>query len=83
MPDYAVLQNVSLTTHPCALQRSAMCFLPPSHSAPNGAGEIRTWSYKHVAPPEQEPWIRMMTTFEQSHFKFSLRARFQHLQAKA
>ena len=25
------------------------------HAAPDGAGYIDIWSYKHVAPPEQEP----------------------------
>ena len=35
---------------PCALVRAL-------HSAPSGAGWIRIWGYKHVAPPEQEPSI--------------------------
>ena len=33
------------------------------HAAPNGAGSIRgSGGYKHVAPPEQETSIPMMTT---------------------
>jgi hypothetical protein len=27
---------------------------------------LGNWGYKHVAPPEQEPSILMMTTFVQS-----------------
>jgi hypothetical protein len=42
---------------PCALACSV--YMP----APNGAGYIRNLGYKHVAPPEQEPSIPMMTTF--------------------
>jgi hypothetical protein len=41
-----------------------MCFgVFGLHAAPNGAGYIRNLGYKHVAPPEQEPSIPMMTTF--------------------
>ena len=48
---------IALTTNDSALQRSAMFFGTISlHSAPNGAEDKGVWVYKHVAPPEQEPF---------------------------
>ena len=47
-----------------ALQRSAMCSAPSRYMPLlTERGKIWTRCYKHVAPPEQEPSIRMMTTF--------------------
>jgi hypothetical protein len=70
-------QHVYSLTNPntCALQRSAMCALARSVYMPllTERDSLGIWSYKHVAPPEQEPKhvappeqeprYRMMITF--------------------
>jgi len=33
------------------------------HAAPTERDRLGIWGYKHIAPPEQEPQIPMMTTF--------------------
>jgi hypothetical protein len=52
-------QHVYSLTNPntCALQRSAMCALARSVYMPllTERDSLGIWSYKHVAPPEQEP----------------------------
>ena len=48
---FIALQHPNL----CApAERHVLCRLQ-LHSAPHGAGYVRTWSYKHFAPPEQDP----------------------------
>jgi hypothetical protein len=55
---------IALQNHTCALQRSAMCLVRPDY-IPLLKERDRSgiWGYKHVAPPEQEPSIAIMTTF--------------------
>ena len=54
---------IALQNHTCALQRSAMC-LGRRGCIPLLKERDRSgiWGYKHVAPPEQEPSMPMMTS---------------------
>ena len=57
----------------CALGRPGYI---PLLAERDGSG---IWGYKHVAPPEQEPSIPMMTTFGQSRLNSKLRHKLRRV----
>jgi hypothetical protein len=64
----------------CALQRSAMCFGAFRYMPLLTEREtLGIWGYKHVAPPEQEPSISMMTTFRAKLLSMSVAGRYQSM----